>query len=59
MSEVLKLLERQARWQKSRKDLSWAEKIRMAERVRADAARWSSTGRKASPPSRKPASDRK
>jgi hypothetical protein len=36
MSDIPKLLERQARWQKNRKKLSWAEKVRMAERVRAD-----------------------
>ena len=35
MSDTQRLLERQARWQKSRKDLSWSEKVRMAERVRA------------------------
>ena len=35
MTDTQKLLERQARWQKARKDLSWAEKVRMAERVRA------------------------
>jgi hypothetical protein len=34
MSEIQALLERQARWQRSRKALSWPEKIRMAERVR-------------------------
>lgn len=28
------LLERQARWQKARRDLSWPVKIRMAEEVR-------------------------
>lgn len=54
MSEIQKLLEKQARWQKSRKKLSWAEKVRMAERVRADAALWSSTARKARPPRAKP-----
>jgi hypothetical protein len=27
-------LDRQARWQKSRKALSWPEKVRMAERAR-------------------------
>ncbi len=43
MSEIKRLLERQARWQKSRKTLSWPEKIRMAERVRASAARLRST----------------
>jgi hypothetical protein len=34
MSDVLKLLERQAKWQKSRAALSWPEKIRMAEAIR-------------------------
>jgi len=35
MSDIQELLERQARWQKTRKNLTWPEKIRMAERVRA------------------------
>ena len=34
MSEIQELLERQARWQKTRRALSWPEKLRMAERVR-------------------------
>lgn len=34
MSEIRALLERQARRQRSRKALSWPEKIRMAEGVR-------------------------
>ncbi len=34
MSEIQELLERQARWQKTRRGLSWPEKVRMAERVR-------------------------
>lgn len=34
MNEIRELLERQARWQKTRKALTWPEKIRMAERVR-------------------------
>lgn len=33
-NDVRALLERQARWQKSRKTLSWAEKVRMAEAIR-------------------------
>jgi len=37
MSEIKQLLEKKARWQKSRKTLSWPEKIRMAEQVRASA----------------------
>lgn len=42
MTEIVQLLQRQARWQKSRKDLSWTEKIRMAEQVRPSAQRWCS-----------------
>jgi hypothetical protein len=34
MNEIRDLLERQARWQKTRQALTWPEKIRMAERVR-------------------------
>jgi hypothetical protein len=37
MSEIQALLERQARWQKSRQALSWPEKIRMAESIRESA----------------------
>lgn len=37
MTRIQELLERQSRWQKSRQALSWAEKIRMAERVRESA----------------------
>jgi hypothetical protein len=48
-------LQRQARWQTSRKALSWAEKVRMAERAR-DAIKGlrsqPATRRPASPPSR-------
>jgi hypothetical protein len=32
--DVRELLERQARWQKSRKALSWSEKVRLAEAIR-------------------------
>jgi hypothetical protein len=46
MTDSRKLLQRQAAWQKRRKVLSWAEKIRMAERVREDAAKLRSTGSK-------------
>lgn len=38
MNEVLALLERQANWQRSRRALSWPEKIRLAEEIR-DSAR--------------------
>lgn len=34
MSDVKHLLERQARWQQTRKALTWPEKVRMAEQVR-------------------------
>jgi len=34
MTDTLRLLERQAAWQKSRVALTWAEKVRMAEAVR-------------------------
>jgi hypothetical protein len=42
MTEIEKLLARQARWQKGRQSLSWPEKIRMAERIRSSAQRWRS-----------------
>ncbi len=34
MSNVDEMLKRQAQWQKSRQQLTWPEKIRMAEQVR-------------------------
>jgi hypothetical protein len=34
MSEIQKLLQRQAAWQRTRARLSWAEKVHMAEAVR-------------------------
>ncbi len=34
MDETGKQLERQAHWQKSRKNLSWPEKVRQAEAIR-------------------------
>ena len=34
MSDVEELLERQARWQRTRQALTWPEKVRMAEQVR-------------------------
>ena len=37
MNDIQKMLERQAQWQKRRKDLAWPEKIRLAERVRESA----------------------
>lgn len=43
MSELKLLLETQARWQKTRRSLSWAEKIHLAEQVRTSVAWWRST----------------
>jgi hypothetical protein len=37
MSDIEEMLERQARWQKTRQALSWPEKIQMAERIRESA----------------------
>jgi hypothetical protein len=57
MSEIQELLERQARWQKTRRDLPWPEKIRMAEKIR-ESARQLRTAPKIEPaehPSRRPA----
>ncbi len=34
MTDVRRLLERQAEWQKARGGLSWPEKVRMAEAIR-------------------------
>ena len=34
MTDVRRLLERQAEWQKARGGLSWPEKVRMAEAMR-------------------------
>ena len=42
VEEIRELLERQTRWQKSRKDLTWEEKVEMLERVREDYALWCS-----------------
>ncbi len=35
MMNLEKLLERQAAWQRSRRTLTWAEKVRIAEQVRS------------------------
>ena len=48
MSEIQQLLERQARWQKTRQALSWPEKIEMAGRIR-ESARQLRAARKAEP----------
>lgn len=44
MDDVKKLLERQAAWQKSRKLLSWPEKIRIAETLRESVVQLRRTG---------------
>jgi hypothetical protein len=46
MSDPQPLLDRQAEWQKTRKALSWPEKIRMAERIRESVLRF----RRGAPP---------
>ncbi len=38
MTDIADLLKRQAEWQRSPRRLSWAEKVRMAERVRDSVA---------------------
>jgi hypothetical protein len=35
MTDVERLLERQARWQRARQTMSWPEKIRLAEGMRS------------------------
>ena len=52
MTEIVKLMERQASRQKDRKNLSWPDKIRMAERVRPSVARWSSRAGRSAPEAR-------
>ena len=44
MYDVMKLLERQAAWQKGRKNLPWPEKIRIAEAIRESILQIRSTG---------------
>jgi len=34
MTEIPERLKKQAQWQKSRRDLSWPEKVRLAEAIR-------------------------
>jgi hypothetical protein len=34
MTEIPERLKKQAQWQKSRRDLSWPEKVRLAETMR-------------------------
>ena len=40
MTEVERLLQRQAAWQKSRTQLTWPEKIRIAEQMRDSLKQW-------------------
>ena len=49
MDDVKKLLERQAAWQKSRKLLSWPEKIRIAETLRESVVQLRRTGPEGKP----------
>ena len=44
MDDVKKLLERQAAWQRSRKVLSWPEKIQIAEAIRESVVKLRRTG---------------
>jgi hypothetical protein len=46
MSDVHRMLEKQAQWQKARKALSWPEKIRMAELIRESVIQLRATGRR-------------
>jgi hypothetical protein len=57
MNEIQALLERQAHWQKTRKGLSWPEKIQMAERIR-ESARRLRAARKAEPQRSPPGSSK-
>jgi len=52
MIDVMALLERQATWQESLRDLSWSEKVRMAEKLRESVVEL----RRSKPPSTAPAS---
>lgn len=45
MSRLEKPLERQSTWQKNRRSLSWAEKIRAAEAIRESIAQLRRSGR--------------
>ena len=55
MNEIVQLLQKQAQWQRSRKDLSWPEKIRLAEKIRESAVLWRKTdGGEGRPPFTRP-----
>jgi hypothetical protein len=51
MTETERLLRRQAEWQRARADLSWPDKIRQAERVRASVETLRGQRRRPSPAS--------
>lgn len=49
MTDIERMLKRQAEWQKSRQALTWPEKIRQAERVRDSAEQLRATDQGAKP----------
>jgi hypothetical protein len=40
VNDVQQLLRQQAAWQKARRNLSWPEKIRLAQKIRESVAAW-------------------
>ncbi len=50
MTRIPERLRKQAEWQRSRKDLSWPEKIRLAEAIRDSLEPLRRSGRGANPP---------
>ena len=58
MSEIKRLLERQARWQAARPTLSWPEKVRMVEAVRESVAGLRGTDPRRRPHAARPRTDR-
>ena len=53
MTDLDRMLKRQALWQKSRQSLTWAEKVRMAERVRESVQQLRAQARPEAPGPRK------
>ncbi len=49
MSDVIRDLERAAHWQAGRRQQSWTEKVRQAERVRTDLEAWRRVRERAEP----------
>ncbi len=49
MSDAIRDLERAANWQAERRQQSWTEKVRQAERVRADIEAWRRVREKTEP----------